>query len=396
MATFRYQALLPNGRKTSGFINADDLNDAKQKLLRREFLLLRIKLLSSKKTPGSLRKHDLFLFTKELAKLLQAGLPLFEALLALEEKYRNYKCHPIILDLCEKVKQGFSFSHALKQHPDNFDSLYLCMIENAERSGNLQGALEELAALISRQLNLRKQLLTAIMYPSLLSVFCLVVLSTLLFYVIPSLAELFEGRRLNPFTAFVLSWSRTANQNKGLIALIFLLVASFLSFCFSAPRGKKWLITLGMHLPIAGSLLIKVALIRFCRSSGALLLAGVPILETLGLAKRVMGHPLLEKIIGRAEQNVLEGGKISERLKETSLIPPLVTRMLAIAEEGGNIPVMLQHIAQIYEDELEKNLHRLTQIAQPVLLLFIGAVVGFVLLSVLLPLTDVSSFLENS
>lgn len=395
MVTFRYQALLPSGKKTSGYINADHLADAKDRLLKREFLLTQVKPLSDRKNLCRLSKNDLLLFTREVSKLLGAGLPLYEVLLALEEKYRDHKCHPILLDIGDKVKQGMSFSYALKQHPESFDSLYLCMMENAERTGSLQKALDEMASFITRQLSVKKQLLTALLYPCLLSVFCLAVLSTLFFYVIPSLSELFQGRRLHPLTAAILAISQTMSDMKTALAVGLAALLTFFAYGIFSQKGKKFLSSLAMHLPLIKGLLLKVALIRFCRSSGAMLQSGVPFLESLSLARRVMQHGELEKIMEQAEQGVLEGAKISDKLKESSLIPSLVTRMLSIAEEGGNIPLMLQHIAQIYEEELEKNLARLTQVAQPVLLLFIGAVVGFVLLSVLLPLTDVSSFLEN-
>ncbi len=396
MATFRYEGFFSSGKKAKGLISGDDSVDVKQKLSQRGLFLSKLTEVPTKKRIKALSKKEVLLFTKELSKLIHAGLPLFEALAALEEKYRGHASHPLLIDLCDKVKHGYSFSSALKSHEESFDVLYLCMVEHAERTGNLVGALEEISQFTSRYLELKKKLVGALLYPGILSAFCFGVLGMLLFYVIPSLADLFEGRSLHPFTSFILGVSKTANAHKSgiLFGGAFFLVSVWLAF--RSSFGKKKLLSLCLRFPFVGHILDKTALVRFCRSSSALLQAGVPFLETVGLAKKVMKHPPLENVFEEAEKHLLSGGKVSESLQKSPLIPSLFVRMLALAEVGGNLPLMMKHLSQIYEEELEKHFSQMTQMAQPILLLFIGAVIGLVLLSVLLPLTDVGSFLENS
>ncbi len=396
MAIFRYQGFLSNGKKVKGHIHADDLLNAKNKLLQREFLLTKIRELNGKEKISSLSKEDSLLFTKELAKLLNAGLPLFEALLALEEKYRGQKCHPILVDFCDNVKQGASFSSILKKHPFSFDPLYLSMVENSEKTGSLEKTLEELAKLLSRSLSIKKQLFSALLYPMILGIFCLVVLGTLFFYVVPSLSELFEGRKLHPVTAFILSFSKILNSHK--ISLVFSgsVSAFLLIFSFYYSKSKEFILKIALRIPFIGKLFCKLSLVRFCRSASSLLSSGLPFLDALRLARKVIRHPFLEEIFEKAERGLLSGEKVSEILQTSPFIPPLFTRMLALAEVGGNLSLMLQHLAEIYEEDLEKQFARITQMAQPVLLLFLGLVVGLVLLSVLLPLTDVGSFLEKT
>jgi general secretion pathway protein F len=395
VATFRYAGFLPNGKKRKGFINADDLLDAKHKLLHAQFLLTKIEDCSPKKSP-SLSKSEVLIFTRELSKLLKAGLPLFEALVSLEEKYQGHKFHPVLIDLCAAVKEGRSFSKALARHASCFDRLYLCMIENAESTGSLSQALDELSQLTSKSLSLKKQLLAALLYPSLLASFCLAVLGTLLFYIIPSLADLFEGRSLHPFTAFILALSKWVNVNKGALILALLAVACSVMICFFSKKGKNVLFSLSLRIPVLGSLMSKVALARFCRSCSALLHSGLPFLESLRLGRKVIRHPPIEKVLEDAEMNLLRGGNVSAVLQASPHIPSLFVRMLSLAEISGNLPVMMLHLSEIYEEELEKSFSKITQMAQPILLLFFGAVIGLVLLSVLMPLTDVGSFLENS
>ncbi|HSW73102.1 MAG TPA: type II secretion system F family protein, partial [Chlamydiales bacterium] len=213
MAAFRFEGFNPSGKREKGFIHADDLREATEKLRNRSFFITDIKEVAEKEKWKALSPKEVLLFTKELARLLEAGLPLFDSLITLEEKYRKHSCHPIIVTLCDSIKHGSSFSEALRKHPLSFDPLYLSMIENAEKTGSLVMALHELARLSSRSLNLKKQLLGSLLYPFLLLTFCFAILATLIFYVIPSLSDLFEGRRVHPLTGFILSISKALSSH---------------------------------------------------------------------------------------------------------------------------------------------------------------------------------------
>jgi general secretion pathway protein F len=392
MPLYQYQALSEKGKKFSGTIDADHLNEAKLKLIRRQVAVLRIDPLTEKNVRDRLSKAELLNLTRELARLLQAGLPLFETLSALEEKYRGQKAHRLLLGLSDSVRSGQSFSQSLTHYPKTFDLLYISMVANAEKAGRLTHALNELAELLSKQLEVRKQIVTALLYPTMLSAFCIVVLSSLLFYVIPSLKELFEGRDLHPFTQIVFVASDLACKAKGLLALLFLGFVSLIVASFFSMRLKEKVRGLGYRLPLFKTLLAKVAFVRFCRAAATLLEGGLPLIQAFGQARKVMRHPQLEEVVAQAEERISQGESIHAPFQNNPLIPPLIPRMLGIAEEGGKLSFMMQQIAQIYEEELEKTLTHFATVAQPVLLLVLGAVIGFVLLSVLLPLTDVSSF----
>ena len=392
MPLYRFQAISDKGKKMNGAIDADSLQDAKIKLVRRQIAAIRIDLLSEKEMRVRLKKKDLLTLSRELSRLLHAGLPLFEGLSALEEKYRGQKTHRLLLDLCDRVRSGHPFSQALARHSETFDLLYTAMISNAEKTGRMKEALQEISFLLARQIQIQKQLLSALLYPALLSAFCMIVLSSLLFFVIPSLKELFDGRDLHPFTRIVFACSEFACNAKGLLLFLLLASAGGISYLCLSKRGKKKANAMASRLPLIKTLLAKVAFVRFCRAVATLLEGGVPAMAAFAQARAVMRHPILEQIVAAAEEKLSQGEPLHVPFENHPLIPPLVPRMIAIAQQGGKLPFMMQQIAQIYEDELESHLAHFATMAQPLLLLILGGIVGFVLLSVLLPLTDVSSF----
>ncbi len=393
MPLYEYRAVSEAGKKFRAVIDADSLQDAKLKLIRRQIAAIQIEALEDKKLKIKLEKADLLNLTREIGRLLHAGLPLFEALSALEEKYRGQKSHKLLLDLCDHLRCGYSFSQSLSRHSDTFDLLYISMIANSEKTGNLIHALNELAELLNKQLAMRRAIVSALLYPALLSGFCLVILSTLLFYVVPSLQELFDNQSsLHPFTKLVFAASHFVRNSKGILAICLASFASCILLLFFSKSWKKKLLALSLRLPFLKEFFAKVAFVRFFRAAATLMDGSLPLIESFDQAKRLMQHPELEKVIANAEEKIAEGEEIHKTFENNAMVPPLIPRMIAIAEEGGKLPFMMKQIAQIYEEELEKTLTRFASLAQPILLLILGAVIGFVLLSVLLPMTDMSSF----
>jgi general secretion pathway protein F/type IV pilus assembly protein PilC len=392
MTIYHYEALSAEGKKISGVLDAETLNEAKRKLLTQSIFLTQIRPLSKSESRASLNKGEVINFTKELSRLLKAGLPLYESLDAMEEKYRGQKAQKLLLDLCEQVRSGKDFSKSLERHRKTFDLLYVAMIANAEKTGSLADALDELGVLLGKQQEIRKQLINALLYPTLLFGFCFFVLGSLLFYVIPSLRELFEGRDLPPFTYFVFAVSRFACEYKGTLAVMGGVAIGGAIGIQLIPNWRRKVFAHLIQLPLLKELYSKVALIRFCRSAATLLEGSVPIVSALAQARSTMLHPVLEQMIQQGELAIAQGMPLHATFLNHPLVPPLVPRMLGIAEESGDLPSMLRQIAEIYEGDIERALTRFSTIAQPALLLLLGAIVGLVLLSVLLPLTDVSSF----
>lgn len=389
MPLYKYQALNNEGKKVSGIIDADSVENAQERLNQQKVILLQLKE-HQRKNP--IPKGSVILFTQELCRLLKAGLALYAALQVMEEKYRGSKTHPLLLHLLEKIRKGDKLSKAISQEPI-FSPLYRAMIANAEKTGNLVESLEELSTLLSKQNKLKKQIVSALVYPGILLSFCLVVLTTLLYYVIPSLAELFEGKQLHPMTSFVLGLSNFVIQNGGTIFFSSLFIIGIVFLLFIYPKTKNSIFGFLLSLPFVRSLFYNMSLIRFTRALATLLRGGVSFVRAIQLSKEVLTHPKLQAKIGEVEIGIIEGKKFSYLLNNTNSFPHLFVRLIAIAEESGKMDLMLMQIAYIYEEEVEKTILRFTTILQPLLLIVMGIVVGFILLSVLLPLTDMNSFI---
>ncbi len=394
MPMYSFTALSGKAKTIVGVVDADSLYLAKEKLKQRQLLLTEIAPFYQKVKKTQLSSEMLLTFTREMAQLLKAGLPLYESLVTIEEKYQGHKSHYLFVDLCDHLKLGKSLSSALGSYSQVFDEIYLSMVKAAEQGGHLSQAFAELSLLITKQQRLKKQLFSALAYPAFLGCFCCLVVIGLFFFVIPSMQELFEGRRLHPLTSSVLWVSNFLNDNLGFLipSLGFVVVASY--FLLRQKAFRIYCFRWACNAPFLRSLLVQAALVRFCRAMFLLLSGGVPLVNALCFARKTMKNVFLEDVILEAEKKLVEGRKLSTLLS-SAFIPALVVRMVAIAEETGDMNIAMKNLAEIYEEELDKNLHQLTTFLQPAVLLFLGVVVGVVVLSILLPLTDVSSFLSS-
>ena len=397
MPLFQYKAIGEDGRESKGIIDADSLFMAKERLRKQRILIISIGGLadSNKSSRMILNETQLLSFTRELTQLLKAGLPLYESLVTIEEKQRSSKSHVLFADLCDLLKNGSSLSSALSKYPETFHEIYLSMVKSAEQTGSLFEAFEQLTLLISKQQKLKKQLFASLAYPAFLGAFCLLVIGSLFFFVIPSMKELFEGRSVHPLTHTVIVLSDFLNNHVLSIALCLFSASFGLYFLNKQESFRKKVSQFLLTLPYIKKIITQSALIRFFRGMNMLLNGGVPLVEALRFARKAVNNEVLASLISEAELKVVEGKKISQIFAGAPFMPPLVIRMLTIGEETGNMSLMMRNMAEIYEEELDKDLLQLTTFLQPAVLLFLGAVVGLVVLSILLPLTDVSSFISS-
>ncbi|MBM3200895.1 MAG: type II secretion system F family protein [Chlamydiae bacterium] len=393
MPLYRYEALSLEGKKHKGMINADCLEMAKERLKKQKIIVTSLEKQKIKGAISNLSKASLLDFTRDIANLLSSGMPLYESLVIAEEKSLHSKEHPLFLDLCDQVKQGKKLSDVLAHYPKTFDSIYISMVRAAEESGSLADVFMQLTKVIARGEKLKKQMVGALTYPAFLCSFCLVVVVALFVFIIPSMQELLEGRRLHPLTECVLSISRFLSVYGNWIGLIFAVQALFLFLFFRSRKGKEACKKGLLYIPLVKKMVSQAVMIRFSRTLGILLKNSVALPTALRLSAKVMDHPTFSEVVERAEKKIMEGKKLSMELGQSKWFAPMVVKMIATAEEVGKIDDMLLHIAEIYEEDLEKSLQQFTSLLQPIMLLLLGLIVGVVLLSVLLPLTDVSSFL---
>lgn len=376
MPLFRYQALTSGGKTIKGVIDADSLLTAKDRLRRQQLLVTHVtphEMAGQKNI--QLTSKFLLIFTKELAQLLHAGLPLYESLLTIEEKYKRHKAHALLLDLCDHLKEGNALSTALKRYPKIFNQIYLSMVQVAEQTGNMAEVFSQLGRLIERQHQLKKQIISATAYPCLLGVFCIALTLGLLLFVIPTMKELFEGRSLHPMTQLVLAVSDWVNLYGNTILCSLIALVIFSIYAWKKVNGKRHLYHVFSKMPLINTLFLQSALVRLCRGLEMLLGAGVPLLEALKLVKTVVKNPSLEKSVEDAEKKIIRGVSLSDAFKEVSYVPALVIRLVAISEETGNMRGAFLSLSEIYEEEVEKHLSQLTTFLQPVLLITMGMIV---------------------
>lgn len=373
-------------------IDAQGDLDAKMKLREQGVLITKINSKQKISSRQNLKSENLLTFTIQLSQLINAGVPLYEGLKALEEHSRGESYHRIILSLCEQIKTGMSLSNAMAVYPESFDKLYCGMVAAGEAVGVLGPVLEKLSQFLNRQMKLRKQISTALIYPGVLGSFALLIIGLLLGFVVPSLEDLFADRKLNSFTNAVLGLSHIFRGYWWLYLPVGIGSIVWSVMKIRSPEGKIWLQDKLLRVPLLKTLVAQAALTRFCRTLSTLLEGGLSMIESLRIARSVMNNATLEKEIQAAEIKIIEGHSLSQELARSKFIPKMVTRMLAVGEESGTTVSMLSRIADMYEQDLEKTLDRVMALAQPIILIVMGLIIGTVLLAVLLPLTDVSSF----
>lgn len=391
MPLFQYQAIDPQGKRKGGLIEAQDDRDAKAKLREMGVMVISVAVKTSVTSRQNLKGENLLAFTHQLSQLVSAGIPLFESLLAIEEQCRGESYHRIILSLCEQIKGGSSLSQAMSAYPDSFNKLYTSMILAGESVGVLNLVLEKLALLLSRQMKLKGEITTAMVYPGVLACFSLLIIVMLMTFVVPSIEGIFAERKLNGFTQFVLSVSHIFRGYWWLYLPILAATVSFIVYKLRTPAGKVWLERNLLRVPVIRTLMVQAAVARFCRTMGTLQQGGLPMIESLRISRDVMRNVVLEEDVKNAEARIIEGSSLGHELGKSKWFPLLVSRMLSVGEDSGSSVAMLNTIADIYEGEVEKSLSRVMALAQPIILIFMGVIIGTVLLAILLPLTDVSS-----
>lgn len=391
MPLFQYQALDAEGKRKNGLIEAQNERDAKNKLREMGIMLIKLTPKARVNARQNLKGDSLLSFTLQLSQLVGAGVPLYESLVAIENQCRQEPYHRIILSLCEQIKAGASLSQAMGNYPDSFNKLYCSLITAGEAVGALDVVLEKLWHLLAKQNKLRSEAITAMVYPGILAGFSFLIILMLLGFVVPSIEGIFAERKLNGFTRTVLGVSHFFRDYWWLYIPLIIAVIAYAVYKIRTPAGKLWLERISLKIPLLRTLVIQSGVARFCRTMGTLQQGGLPFIESLRISREVMRNVVLEDEIKRAEARIIEGSTLGAELAKTKLFPVMVSQMLAVGEESGTSIAMFNRIADMYEQDVEKTLARLMALSQPVILIFMGTIIGTVLLAILLPLTDVSS-----
>ena len=345
----------------------------------------------------SVKLKELSVFTRQLATLLKAGLPLLRGLevLVRQERNQSFKC--ILAAMVEAIKSGVTLSEAMVQHPRVFDRLYCNMIRAGETGGALDAVLDRLARFQEKSLQLRGKITAAMVYPIIVLAVAVIILVGLLVFVVPKFkqifADLLKGAPLPALTQFVLTLSGAVKSHY-LVALGIGVVGWIgLKIFRRTPRGARLLDTLIFKLPLFGDLLLKGTIARFGRTLGTLLASGVPILPALLITRDTCGSSLVGAAITEVHDRVKEGAPVARPLESTQVFPPMVTSMIDVGEHTGQLPAMLSKVADIYEEEVDNAVAGLSSLIEPILILFLALVVGTIVIALFLPIVRIVQLL---
>lgn len=392
MTLFAYTALRGGGKAAKGVIDALTLHEAKEKLRAQGVMVTKIAQQRRERRSGHLSKAQLIEFTDQLARLIESGLPLFESLSAIEEQSRGERGAAIYLSLCDRIESGSSLSEALEEFPKSFPPLYCALVAAGESSGSLGEVLIKLSELLERQNRLRKQIINASIYPAILLCFCLVVTLFLLLFAVPSIESLIGEQQSHGITLIVIGASHILSKYWWALALLAVAAPFLLRTQIRSKKGKALLHRLSLRLPLVKRIVIETTMARFMRTLATLQEGGITWIDSLRLSRRVLVQPTFEAIFERAEQRIVEGSSLGAELQKEPLVPLMAAKMVRIGEESGHITPMLYRIAEMYEEEVEKSLPRLVALAQPLILILMGVIIGGVMLAILIPLTNMSTF----
>jgi type IV pilus assembly protein PilC len=350
------------------------------------------------KVPGArkIRLKELPMFTRMIAAMLDSGIPLVQTLGALEEQTENKAFKPVIAGLRSRIEGGADFSHALREYPEVFDVLYVSMVSAGEAGGMLAEIMRRLAKYLESSARLRSKVKSAMMYPLVVMCLALIIAASMIIWLVPVFQDIYDdfGSDLPGPTMFLVNTSNFIRGN----ALLVIAGVAGLIFAFNAfgktEKGAILLDNLKLHFPLVGELVLKISLSRFSSTFAQLIHSGVPILNALDIVAFAMGNKVLERIILRAKITVGGGELLSVALAKHAVFPRVLVRMLAAGEKTGKMDEMLQKVSDFYEDEVEAALNGLTSIIEPLLMVFLGIVVGGIVLGMFMPIFKMSEILD--
>lgn len=406
MPVFDYKAYGPGGKTVRGIVDSENIKAARLKLKKTGLTVVEIGEKSSSGKAGAagsaksgglfapgVSVKDVAMMTRQIASLVKANIQLVEALGAMVEQSE----HPVIKLTLSQVRQdvneGASLSKAMSKHPRVFDNIFVNMVEAGEASGTLAPVLLKLADLKEAQMRLRSKIVGGMTYPCLMLVVALVLMIAIFTFVLPQLKTVFDSmnKKMPPMTVFLMGTSDV------IITYWYLLLGGFVVMVMgfikwkNSPTGiPKW-DAIKLKLPLFGPLIRMIGVTRFTSTMATLLASGVPILNALTISKNLVGNTLLANAIGSARENITEGQSIAGPLARSGQFPPLVIHMIAIGEKTGELPAMLLNVAETYEEQINTKIEGLTSLLEPLMIIGMGGMVGFIVISVFMPLLDLGN-----
>jgi type IV pilus assembly protein PilC len=403
MPDYKYTAIDRTGSQTSGRIEAANDEQARQKLMAKGLMVTTLASDAGAAKPAAapaapakpgfsfgakVTQNDVTIMTRQLATLITAGLPLLRALELITKQERNPAFKTILGNVAESVSQGNNLSEALQAHPKVFDRLFVNMIRAGEAGGVLDKVLDRLAKFREKAERIQKKVKSAMVYPGVVMSVAIIIVYILMVKVVPSFQKLLDGQKtqMPPLTQFVVGISKFLTEYWWATPILIFGAYFGLKTWLSTEKGKELFDRIIFRLPKVGGFIQIVSVSRFARTFGTLMASGVPILQSITITRDTLDNVVIAKSLERVHDRVRDGEPLSVPLEQSGVFPQMVTSMIQVGEETGQLPEMLNRVADIYDEEVDNAVTALTSIIEPVLIVFLAVVVGTIVLAMFLPL----------
>lgn len=392
---FGFQAKDNTGKLVTGVVEASSIAEARTILRSQELVPINVRMsndLLETRLTGGVSAKELQIFSRQFSVLIESGVPVVESLQSIADSVRNKKFKSAILDIIRQVTAGRKLSEAMELYPAIFSKLYVNLIKAGESAGVLDEVLNRLAVYIEKSNALRSKITGALWYPAITIFIAFAAITVILIYVIPKMQTIFsdQGQELPELTRMVIDLSQFI-RDSWLYGLIILLGTPILLLIYyRTPPGRFTIDSILLRIPVLGGLLIKSCIARMARTLATLLKAGVQLVEAIDIASEVTGNAVVERDLKKSKDSIIQGRNFVDPLRKSSSIPLMVTQMIAIGEETGNIDLMLTKIADFYETEVETTADALTSLIEPLIIVFLGGTIGFLVIAMFLPIFNMA------
>ena len=399
---YEWKGKNPKGRKIKGEIEAETLEHVKQNLQRRKITSVKIKkkpkdlFENIKFLQPKVKERDVIIFSRQFSTMIDAGLPLLQCLDILHSQQENPTFKKNLKKIKESIESGETFADALKKFPSAFNELFVNMVAAGEAGGILDVILKRLSAYMEKMARLKRQVKGAMTYPIITIIIAIIVVAIILVFVIPVFAEMFKdfGASLPAPTLFVMTLSDFVIGNiiyiiAGIFAAVFLIKRTY-----ATNKGRILMDDMFLRLPVIGILIRKVSVAKFTRTTSTMISSGVSLLETLDIVAKTSGNKIIEFAIQDVKIGISEGRSMSDPLLESGVFPSMVCSMIAVGESTGALDIMMEKIADFYDDEVDQAVKNLTDMIEPFMLVFLGVVVGGLVISMYLPIFSMAGAIQ--
>ncbi len=402
MPKFKYQAKNSLGKVTEGVIEADNEGAVTSALRQKRLEVVSISGVSGlsalwtalNKKSGNITTKDVVVFSRQFSTMVNAGLPILQGLTIVAEQAENPDFRVVMTKIRDEISNGVPLSEAMAKHPKAFSTLYVNMVKAGEQGGILDVIFERLSEYMEKAEGVSRKVKSAMMYPIVVMSVALLVVIFLMVKVVPTFRDVFTsfGAHLPWPTQLIINVSEFLSSKKALLLVVFLVMVGFAVSMYRKTKtgAYNWDLMI-LKLPIFGTLARKAAVAKFSRTLGTLIKSGVPIMDALETVAKTAGNLVVERAVFNARDSVREGKTLTQPLKESKVFPPMVTQMINVGEETGALDAMLSKIADFYESEVDVAVDGLTSIIEPILIVFLGVTIGFIVVAMFMPMFELGN-----